>query len=214
MGRASADPFLVIRADGTVAAHDPYGFVKPKDEGRIDVAELQDLLSFAIRNCGFFKSDDERLREVIAEGKVSRELVEAADAGFTVLRIRTRDKSHEVRIYPVSPWNRLAWPDNEQLTLMRNMHALVVRLERVFAKITLSDRDELTNYLRIANEHLKNHQPDVQPLTAEHLSMARRGRESIAVTFCRPAENPKRTIVVSIDKAKQAKAEVHVIIRE
>jgi hypothetical protein len=213
-GRWSDEPYLVIRADGTATAHNPYGQRVAKDEGIVEARELQELLQFAVQECSFFECDDEQLRKIIAEHTASKKLAEAADAGYAIIRIRTRDKDHEVRLYPVSPWNRSPWPDDEQLTLMREMDSFAARLENVFAKLTVSNPKELSTYLQIANDHLKDLHPEQPPLEAEHFHRARRSFASTNIAFCGPAKEPDRFVVVYMEIPKQGPPEVHINIRK
>jgi RNA polymerase sigma factor (sigma-70 family) len=148
---------LTIRADGRVVAEIPEGLLSlaaqdltkvalggvaganpgagPEPpparvlEGRLSAGELEDLLRFALYDQKFFDIDPAAVGAAIRERhQCDSNVCDVTDATTTTFRIRTADRTHEVR------WPRLAkavwdFPDVERLL---QLYALDRRLQHVF----------------------------------------------------------------------------------
>jgi hypothetical protein len=97
--RRSEDPYLVIRADGSVIVTDPFGQQKTV-ETRLAAKDLQALLRFAIVDNNFFGFDAAKVAAAVkAEQAKKGPGLAIADAATTIIRISADGKANEAKYY-------------------------------------------------------------------------------------------------------------------
>lgn len=117
--RVNVAPYLTIRADGLATLVDPFG-KRPTVQARYDQRQLRELLDFIVREHRFFDLDSDRLAADIRKGP------RILDAGTSVLRVSTANRTHEVRCHAAVPYAE-ALP---QMTDLQHFAAIERRLIR------------------------------------------------------------------------------------
>jgi hypothetical protein len=187
---------LTVRADGRVVAEVPDGLfsLAPADltrladkgpgpapaadpeprktrvlEGKLSARELDELLRFALEDQEFFDFDPAAVKLAIREKYDSDgDVRDSTDATTTAFRVRTADRSHEVR------WPRLsksAWDFPEEERLLQ-LHALDLRLQQVFYVLVAGGPERVEEALEKADELTAPYYclyPDLPRLTAADL---------------------------------------------
>ncbi len=128
--RKNQDPYFMLYADRTVIVNDPFG-PKPRVETKLAVKEVDDLLTFAIKEHGFFRIDTEQLKKAIDKEKHAKKLPIVMDLGSTVIRVRTAERDHEVRCYGLF-WYAERLPNLESL---QHLRAIEQRLTLVMRRL-------------------------------------------------------------------------------
>jgi hypothetical protein len=147
-------PFLTIRADGSVLVVNPCAN-SVVGRGVLKAEELQDLLRFAIEDQGFFSFDPagsykpippelENLRIVMSHAKV------------TVLTIQTADRRHQTRV----DLSTLREPSVQFTALER-------RLTSLAEAIKAGGTGRVAEALRDANTYLAQERREMAPFTAD-----------------------------------------------
>lgn len=127
--RKNKEPYLTIRADGSVFVNDPFGF-KPNIETKLTPKELQDLLRFALVENDFFGFDSAKVSAAVKAEQAKKGVIGPviADAPTTVIRIHANGKEHEARYYALGSAAD-SYPTVKQLRQLRNieqrLHALM-----------------------------------------------------------------------------------------
>jgi RNA polymerase sigma factor (sigma-70 family) len=124
---------LTTQARGRSAAAGPGQPAEPQKNkvlrGRLSVRQLEELLRFALDEQEFFDFDPDAVKAALRDKyQFDGDVLDGTDATTTEFRVRTAERSHEVR------WPRLAktawdFPGVERLL---QLYALDVRLQQVF----------------------------------------------------------------------------------
>lgn len=158
--RQNADPHLVITADGTVLIGAPYGISKPI-RSTISQEEIQAILRFAIDENRFFDFDAQKVKAEVSAAAVScgRSLA-IADASTISIRIQADGKDYTVEYYGLTLTAR-QYPDIREL---QQLKAIQKRLQHLMSVIRSGGKQNLEEYLKAANAHLRQKFPKMDPL--------------------------------------------------
>ncbi len=199
-------PSLSILADGSVEI--PANFQGQQAySGKLTADELQVLLRFIIDENKFFEYDAQAVqRKLRARGPGPI----IADASTTTLTVHANGQSKTVQL-----------PQGDaRIEELQRIGAIRSRLERLRAVIQLGGKDEVERWLKVANQHLKQQQPNAPPLTADHFqSGSQRAPGSYFIQFQRmvPAANnneaDQELTMVNINQQPGAEPRVSVVFR-
>lgn len=125
--RKSNDPYLVIRADGSMTVTDPFGQQKTV-EGKLSAKDLQELLRFAVRDNDFFGFDAAKVAAAVkAEQAKKGPGIAIADAATTIIRINADGKEHEAKYYALG----LAANQHPAVKQLGQLRAIEQKLQNV-----------------------------------------------------------------------------------
>ena len=96
--RKTNDPYLTIRADGSVSLINPF-MNEPTIRTRMSPQALLEFVRFAAVQQRFLDLNDAAVKKAAEEEKRLREIGEIPDAPTTAIRIRVGDRLHEVRCF-------------------------------------------------------------------------------------------------------------------
>jgi RNA polymerase sigma factor (sigma-70 family) len=152
-------------------------------EGRISTAELQELMRFALREQEFFDLEPEAVRAAIRDKYHSDgSVTDPTDATTTGFRIRTSDRTHEVR------WPKLAksaW-DFPKVERLLQLYALDRRLSRVFSVLLAGGPERVDAVVAKMNQLVLPFYrlyPQVAPLSAADLFMVTPSADGSTLRF-------------------------------
>lgn len=201
--RSSDKPALTILADGTVKM--PARFQGQKSyDGKITQAELQELLDFAIDGQKFFEYDPKKVAEKkLAQGPQ----IQVADAATTVIRIQADGQDKEFSHYALG--------FGTDIDELKRLAVVQQRLQRLMATIQIGGNEKVQEFLKRANEKLKEKHPGAAPLTTENFQSAHEGPEnSKFVQFVRQVNDAEGKQVnftaVSFNEQANGKSDVQV----
>ena len=214
--RQNDEPTLVIRADGTAIVGNPWGQQK-RMEVKLEKAQVQALLWFALEKNKFFDLDAAKLKGEVMEAQQKKGGLgfAIADAATTTIRIHANGKEHEVQYYALGMAAN-QWP---QVKGLASLHAIEKKLNQVRSEIYAGGPAGVAERLKLANAELKAKHPDAAPLTANDLQTAwqlANGQTTVAFMRQSEADGKITTINAQVAEAEKgpAKVTVNVNVRE
>jgi RNA polymerase sigma factor (sigma-70 family) len=197
MPRHSAEPLLIVRADGTAVVTDPYGPGKTI-ETRLTATQLNDLLGFAVQKQQFFHLDERQLR--VDETKAGRLT--------TVLQVHADGQERTLRCTDVAA-------QAQHAEAAQRLLAVQQRLERLTTWIHAGEQAGVAEALRLANDRLHQEFPTAPALTANDLQAAlQRADDSGELIFERRGisadRDPFSFVYVRIDRPAEDEPRVTV----
>lgn len=198
-------PTLSILANGTVVIPQCYAHTMAY-EHQINEAELQELLDFIIRENRFFDYDSETLKAKLST--MERQPL-PVHLSTTVIGVNADNQLKVVRSYALGHGPMAE--ETEQLLAIRQ------RLEQLMSVVKLGGRDEVTNWLAIANREFGLKSPEgaslmsasAAPLKSDDLqSVGRWADGSMYVRFLRREGATTTTVTINIT----AEGEHHVTV--
>lgn len=128
--RKNQDPYLLIRNDGRVTVNDPFG-LKPRLETRIPMAEVRELMHFALVKNDFFSLNGADIDKAVRQEVQRKKAPQVMDMHKTVVRIRTHHQTHEVTSYAVDFYaERLP-----NIAALQKLHRIETRLNRLMDQL-------------------------------------------------------------------------------
>jgi RNA polymerase sigma factor (sigma-70 family) len=166
LARHTEEPRLLVRADGTVRATDPYGPGKPV-EIKLSARELQEVLRAVVHEHGFFQLDELKVREQLRADRLNRGLAAGAEADLpdSIIRICADNRELEVRCPDLRSGGERS-PDVSKL------QAVEKRLERLLTWAYAGGQPGVETALKAANEQLRRQFPEAPPLAPTDLQRA------------------------------------------
>jgi hypothetical protein len=96
--RKTKDPYLRIRADGSVTLINPFKN-EPPIRSRMTQQQISELMNFVTERQGFLRLTDADIREAADAERKARGIESIPDVPTTVIRIFGEDEMHEVRCF-------------------------------------------------------------------------------------------------------------------
>jgi hypothetical protein len=170
--RVSETPQLIVRADGTVQASDPYGPGRPA-QIQLSNKELQEVLQFIVHEQGFFGLDESRVRSQIDAERQRRGLAGRAldRLPIAIVRVSADEREQEIRCADLQAC--AAGDDANRLL------AIERRLERLAIWTHAGGHAGVSRALQIANDQLRRQFPEAPLLTADDLRSAKQTGDGV-----------------------------------
>lgn len=161
-------PVVTVHADGSVVAAN--GEESAEVQGRLTREQLTELLREVIEESSVFELESGAvLRDVQNAANRSGRPWRTGAAGTMRVRVRLRDREHEVRCPSVEILHE-RFPDVESLA---QLCAIRRRLENVRAIVQVGGWEQAEELSKQANRELLRAFPEAAPVTARDLTMVR-----------------------------------------
>jgi len=179
LARKSDDPFLLVRADGTIVVGALYAGEK-RVEAKLDPRALQSLLRFVLDEQGLAAFDQKKMEAAVkaAGGDAGPAVI---DAGSTIVRVNADGREIRASCYALG-YQAGRFPD---VATLAQLDAVAKRLERLRHETCAGGREEIAKRVEAVNAALAKAHPGVPPLATDDLRGARReedGRRSLVFT--------------------------------
>lgn len=167
-GRGTPETAVAVHADGSIVVPDPDG--TGEQHGRMTEAQLVRLLDDIVEDASVFDLDSAHIEQDVREAAAeSGRPWRVTNPGVMLVRVRLRDRQHEVRCPAAEIWHE-RFPDVDSVARLCTIRR---RLENVRAIVQAGGWDDAEKLSELANRELLRMHPDATPVTSEHLSMVR-----------------------------------------
>lgn len=193
--RKNNDPNLTVTAGGAVTASDP--FTGATATFQLPAEELQGLMHLIVAQKKFFDISEEKIAKAIQEQKAGIGIA-IADAATTVVKIKTADKEHEVKVYALG----MQANQYKKVEALLNLVAIEKTLNQLLSTAWAGGPVAVEASLKVANAELKKTFPDLKPLAADDLRFARMNPQgNVTLNFHRSSDPAKNSLDVALQKA-------------
>lgn len=162
--RKSDEPALSVLSDGTVLARTPLADGKSA-KGKLDRAELLELVSFVVVEQKFFEYDPEAVQKKMNEEPADQHQPMVLDGAETEIRVALRDRSHTARQYGLDFLAR-EYPKIDELTRLVKVSE---RLNRLRVETIAGGPKRVEEYVALVRAAVENRKSDFMPPTAADL---------------------------------------------
>jgi hypothetical protein len=196
LSRKNPNPALTIRKDGTVVVTDPTGVLGDL-QGKLSLAELQDLVKFVVQEKDFFAINAADISSgIAAEETRAGQRVVISDAGVPVIRIKTADNEKEVRFYALAFYAR-RFPLNRfpSMKALDNLNAIEQKLTRIAEDVKGGGKSGVAAGLADANAYLARERPNLPLFTADDYSRTMISPNGRTMEFVRDVGGGSRNFI-------------------
>jgi hypothetical protein len=167
-GRQTPETVVAVHADGSVIVRDPDGV--GDQHGLMTEAQLVGLLHEIVDEASMFDLDSGRIQQDVRRAaERSGRPWRVSNPGVVLVRVRLRDRQHEVRCPAAEIWHE-RFPGVESITRLCRIRR---RLENVRAIIQAGGWDHADKLSELVNRELKRAHPEARRVTPADLSMVR-----------------------------------------
>lgn len=199
--RKSNLPNLTVTVGGVVTANDP--LTDTTASFQLPQKELQGLMHLIVVQKRFLDISEETIAKDMLDEQKRRGLIigPMADPVTTVIKVRTADKEHEVKVSALDTHADIY----EKIESLQNLVAIEKTLIQLLSTALAGGPTAIDASLKVANDAIKETFPALKSLVADDLRFARiQPGGVVSLNFYRWTEPEKDMLEVSLSKPADA----------